>query len=73
MDKAAQEIGFSTGMMVMSLLAKVPSPEDPEAHLKAIPDLQRITDVVKRRFAREAAASFTEAVRFSISLMRPKP
>jgi len=73
MDKAAQEIGFSTGMMVMSLLAKMPSPEDPEAHLKAIPDLQRITDVVKRRFAREAAASFTEAVRFSISLMRPKP
>lgn len=73
LDKAAQEIGFTTGMMVMSLLATMPTPEDPKAHLKVIPGLQRITDVVKRRFAREAAAGFTEAVRFSLSLMQPKP
>ena len=72
LDKAAQEIGFATGMMVMSLFARMPSPEDPEAHMKAIPGLLRTTDALDGRFARMSADGFTEAVRFMVPVVRLK-
>ena len=72
LDKAAEEIGFATGMMVMSLLAKMPTPADPDAHLRAIPGLQRITDVMEGRFSRMSADGFTEAIRFLLPVVRHK-
>jgi hypothetical protein len=73
LDEAAEEIGYATGMMVMSLLANLPTAHDPEAHIKAFPGLQRFTDVLENRFARMAADGFAEAVRFRLPVVRHKP
>ena len=73
LDQAAEEIGYATGMMVMSLLAKMPTREDPEAHIKTFPGLQRFTDALESRFARMAADGFSEAVRFRLPVVRHKP
>lgn len=72
LDKAAEEIGYAIGMMIMSLLAKLPTPEDPDTHSRALPGLQRITAALEGRFARMAADGFTEAVRFLLPAVRPK-
>ena len=71
LDQAAEEIGYATGMMVMSLLEKLPTNDDPEAHIKAFPGLQRFTDVLENRFGRMAADGFSEAVRFRLPIVRP--
>ncbi len=72
LDQASEEVGYATGMMVMSLLANLPTAEDPEAHIKAFPGLQRFTDVLENRFARMAADGFSEAVRFRLPVVRHK-
>lgn len=73
LDQAAEEIGYATGMMVMSLLARLPTADDPEGHFTAFPGLQRVTDVLESRFARMAADGFSEAVRFRLPVVRHKP
>ena len=73
LDQASEEIGYATGMMVMSLLANLPTADDPDAHIKAFPGLQRFTDVLENRFARMAADGFSEAVRFRLPVVRHKP
>lgn len=73
LDQAAEEIGYATGMMVMSLLAKMPTPESPEAHMRPIPGLLRITDALDGRFAGMARDGLTEAVRFLLSAVSSNP
>ena len=72
LDKAAEEIGYAMGLMVISVLANMPTPEDPEAHLKAFPGLSSVTDTLEARLARVAADGFTEAVRALIPVIRPR-
>ena len=71
LDKAAEEIGYAMGLMVVSMLANMPTPDDPEAHLKGFPGLARVTDLLDARVARIAADGFTEAVRALIPVVRP--
>lgn len=72
LDHASEEIGYATGVMVMSLLATLPTADDPDAHINAFPGLQRFTDVLENRFARMAADGFSEAVRFRLPVVRHK-
>ena len=71
LDKAAEEIGYAMGLMVVSMFANRPTPEDPEAHLKGFPGIPRLTDLLDARVARIAADGFTEAVRALIPVVRP--
>jgi hypothetical protein len=73
LDQASEEVGYATGMMVMSLLANLPTADDPDAHIKAFPGLQRFKEVLENRFARMAADGFAEAVRFRLPIVRHKP
>ena len=41
--------------------------------MNTIPDLLRTTDALEGRFSRMAADGFTEAVRFLLPVVRPKP
>src|SRR6185436_13419879 len=43
LDKAAEEIGYAMGLMVISVLANMPTPEDPEAHLKSFSSHTAVT------------------------------
>ena len=72
LDKAAEEIGYAMGLLVVSMLANMPTPDDPEAHLKGFPGLARVTDLLDARVARIAADGFTEAVRALIPVVRPR-
>ena len=70
LDKAAEEIGYATGMLIMELLSKSPTLDNPAGHADVFHGLRRVRDVVIGRSGKVAADSFTEAVRFMLDLTR---
>lgn len=66
LDKAAEEIGYATGMLVMALLAKPPKPDDPTTHAPVFRRLKFVRDVVAGRSGKVGAGAFIEAVRFML-------
>jgi len=67
-DKAAEEIGYATGMLIMELLNKSPTFDNAASHADVFHSLRRVRDVVRGRSGKVAADSFTQAVRFMLDL-----
>ncbi len=69
-DKAAEEIGYATGMLIMELLKTSPMLDNPAGHADVFHGLRRVRDAVTGRSGKVAADSFTQAVRFMLDLTR---
>jgi hypothetical protein len=70
LDKAAEEIGYATGMLIMALLSNPPTRENHAGYAEAVRDLKRIRNVVTGRCGKLATDSFTQGVRFMLDSTR---
>ncbi len=70
LDKAAEEIGYATGMLIMELLKTSPMLDNPAGHADVFHGLRRVRDAVTGRSGKVAADSFTQAVRLMLDLTR---
>ncbi len=70
LDKAAEEIGYATGMLMMALLSNPPTREKQADYVDAVRDLKRIRNVVTGRCGKLATDGFTQGVRFMLDSTR---
>ncbi|HKQ24831.1 MAG TPA: hypothetical protein VJT81_10360 [Burkholderiales bacterium] len=70
LDKAAEEIGYAAGMLMMALLSNPPTRENQAGYADAVRDLKRLRNVVTGRCGKLATDGFTQGVRFMLDSAR---